>query len=747
MSAIARLNLGALPLAYGALAILGVSFASCTGVGPAWLAMAIVAACLLLGWGVAVKPRAAAIACGGLAVLAGVLFLVERRLVAPLAGQFMAAAADLGRALRVALAGGTLLPTPAATVLLFAAGGVAVCLPIAWALVRRHDALWLFVAGQVALAIEWAFYYDRALTHLFWFDVFALGAIAASAAARRHVARPAGRHERLIVRAAAWAMLATVIVGFLAMFLPNSFAPWRLDRLGKALTEVLPVLERGRGQVGGVHAFTVQAVGSSQSAEEIGGPIGRRTGVALRVRLQGDLPRGDNIYLRGTVLTRYTGRGWRAAEHWTAADVGTPLPTSFAAAVPRGYLYQDIEPAEAWTTTLFASLEPVRVDVRGGRYLFNEEGALAVRAAPPRSYAVTSRVAPVSAEHLRRLVQADSAAAGGGEALERCLQLTPELPERVLALARDVTAAASDDLERAELLEAFVRQFPYVDNVPRTPPGRDLVDYFLFDLRQGYCVHHSTALVVLLRACGIPARWVQGFLCPPPGRPGEVVEVPSDNEHAWAEAFFPGYGWLVFEATPAYATPARDAPAPPPPHHDTPSGGVTPAGPPGGHELPEEPGNGLAPGPRRRASRALPLAAAALGAALAVAGIGRVGWALFDLRRREAVSAAQPRPAVRRCFALAEELLASGGAARAVDLTPLEYARAAAVALPGRQGDALRGLADAYCRARYTAGDLDAGAAERAIGLWRLLRAEARRDWGAWAFWWRRLFRRGRHRR
>ena len=73
------------------------------------------------------------------------------------------------------------------------------------------------------------------------------------------------------------------------------------------------------------------------------------------------------------------------------------------------------------------------------------------------------------------------------------------------------------------------------------------MDYFLFEEKQGYCDYYSSAMVVMLRAVGVPARYVRGYS---QGQKTDgVYHVLKSDGHAWPEAFFPGYGWVEFEPT------------------------------------------------------------------------------------------------------------------------------------------------------------------------------------------------------
>lgn len=93
---------------------------------------------------------------------------------------------------------------------------------------------------------------------------------------------------------------------------------------------------------------------------------------------------------------------------------------------------------------------------------------------------------------------------------------------------------------------------------PGAPPvGRDFVDYFLFENRQGYCVHFASTAVALLRAYGIPARYAEGYIVTNEEirlvQSDGWINIPDSKAHAWAEYYLPGTGWVPLEATPGYA--------------------------------------------------------------------------------------------------------------------------------------------------------------------------------------------------
>lgn len=155
----------------------------------------------------------------------------------------------------------------------------------------------------------------------------------------------------------------------------------------------------------------------------------------------------------------------------------------------------------------------------------------------------------------------------------------------VYALAGQVTQDAQTDFDRAAALCAYLRSaYPYTlaQNVP--PAGRDFVSWFLLDERQGYCTSFATAMAVMARMVGLPARYIEGYAAVPDS--DSVARVTQQQAHAWVEIYFSGFGWLPFDPTPgtndAGGTlpsddPEGDSPTPSPSPTATPTPSPSPA--------------------------------------------------------------------------------------------------------------------------------------------------------------------------
>jgi len=132
---------------------------------------------------------------------------------------------------------------------------------------------------------------------------------------------------------------------------------------------------------------------------------------------------------------------------------------------------------------------------------------------------------------------------------DRYLPLPQKLPARVADEARRVAGDGASPYDTATAVEEYLRTFPYDLTVPAPPAKRDTADYLLFDLKKGYFDYQSTAMAVMLRTLGIPARVAVGFAL----NPDEVVDttytVRKSDAYSWVEVFFPGYGWVSFNPT------------------------------------------------------------------------------------------------------------------------------------------------------------------------------------------------------
>ena len=266
----------------------------------------------------------------------------------------------------------------------------------------------------------------------------------------------------------------------------------------------------------------------------------------FRARL--DQPPPPGWHWRGITYDLYRGSGWARSDEERAviqpadALAWTPIANSFK-----------VEQEVTWTENA-----PPNVAFVIGRPLsFDQPVTVNFRTAVDlafvneiqATYAVVSEVPLATESELRQLDMADVPAA----IMERYTALPETVPQRVHELAADVIAGSDNAYDQARALESFLRQYPYSLEAATLPPaGRDPVDYFLFELKQGYCDYYASSMVVMARSIGLPARFASGFTLQVPDASG-IQTVFQINAHSWAEIYFPGFGWLEFEPTAGFA--------------------------------------------------------------------------------------------------------------------------------------------------------------------------------------------------
>lgn len=132
----------------------------------------------------------------------------------------------------------------------------------------------------------------------------------------------------------------------------------------------------------------------------------------------------------------------------------------------------------------------------------------------------------------------------------RYLQVPGNIEQRVREIAERICGSEGTIYEKARKIEDFLRNnYLYDLDIPPAPPDEDPVIHFLFEEKRGYCEHFASAMVLMCRSLGIPARFVTGYV---PGRYNPLTgyrEIRAKDAHAWVEAYIPKAGWVQFEPT------------------------------------------------------------------------------------------------------------------------------------------------------------------------------------------------------
>ena len=139
--------------------------------------------------------------------------------------------------------------------------------------------------------------------------------------------------------------------------------------------------------------------------------------------------------------------------------------------------------------------------------------------------------------------------------LDRYTRLPDTVPDRVLALAADLTAGRETAYDKAKAIEDYLRTLPYTLDFEPPAFDADGVDHFLFNQKQGYSEYFASSMAVMLRSVGVPTRLAVGYTSGDEVG-SELYAVTDSHSHAWVEVYMPGFSWIPFEPTPGKRLPA-----------------------------------------------------------------------------------------------------------------------------------------------------------------------------------------------
>jgi protein-glutamine gamma-glutamyltransferase len=294
------------------------------------------------------------------------------------------------------------------------------------------------------------------------------------------------------------------------------------------------------------------------------GKIQKNSSVVMRIRVDGDPGSAQDAHWRGIVLTSFDGKRWftpRGDDIVLSPDADGEYLLNEPHLLPgesRPLRYTVLMEPVA-TEAIFLAAEPERLI---GRFGSEQGGPSYMRRRPfllvdntgslfnpfhnfaKLRYQATSDIPSIPIAQLRAAPDEYP-----DELRDTYLQLPP-LDPRIKKLADQITLRSRNPYDKAANIERYLKtQYAYTLDLT----GFNSVDplaYFLFVRRAGNCEYFAAALTVMLRAEGIPARYVTGFLG------GEYNDLAGDyivresDAHAWVEVYFPGYGWITFDPTP-----------------------------------------------------------------------------------------------------------------------------------------------------------------------------------------------------
>ena len=337
----------------------------------------------------------------------------------------------------------------------------------------------------------------------------------------------------------AWVVPAAASSERAEIFFSRFGEPW--ERVKEEWIRLFSTLQSERTQ---------PSYASFGSTLELGGPI-RLGNVPLM-----DVQSPTGRYWRAAVYERYTGQGWIVGDtETTFLDAGEPpgemvphearrvITQTFTLYMPGSTQLYAVGEPEQFSVPIRASL--VRVESPDGR---PQVATLAMASSRYKlkgddKYVVISTIASADEGAMRQ------SGRGFPEWIDRYLALPDDLPQRVRDLAQEITAGYDNIYDKAAALQNYLREYTYNEQIERPPMGVDRVDYFLFETKEGHCNYYASAMAVMARSVGIPARVAAGYTQGDWERDARVFRVRQYHSHAWVEVYLPRFGWVEFEPT------------------------------------------------------------------------------------------------------------------------------------------------------------------------------------------------------
>ncbi len=289
------------------------------------------------------------------------------------------------------------------------------------------------------------------------------------------------------------------------------------------------------------------------------GEIQQSSSVVMHIQIDGNEPGSFDLKWRGVALGNFDGRSWsnNRAQHPLFPQLdGLFVLSRTPGSVQKGSvhpIYYRVLMEPVGMNVFLLAGAPETLEGNYGHLAIDDGGAVfdLDPEHPVNRYRASSNVAQAAASDLRTAGKTYPP-----DVVSNYLDL-PVLDSRIPGLAKEITASADSNYDKARALETYLRtHFGYTLELSRTVPHDPLAN-FLFERKQGHCEYFASSMAVMLRTLGIPSRVVNGF------RTGEFNDLSSQyvvrasNAHSWVEAYFPNHDWVAFDPTPDASIPVR----------------------------------------------------------------------------------------------------------------------------------------------------------------------------------------------
>ena len=360
----------------------------------------------------------------------------------------------------------------------------------------------------------------------------------------------------------AW-ILAAAAAGFGLLLLarPGPLGgrlPWRPGTSAVAVVVMAVVVALGVGAAAGGVGTAGRFPSTGGTGAGRVGEIGLSPFTSLRGELRQSVPtelfRVTGLprpaYLRALTLSSYVpDAGWQVRRPGRGTPLTAELPGSDAPGERASVRVENVGFRDYWLPVYGVPLSVSGPPAERWSYDPLSGTAYSTRPQQEPSWTQEALVAVPTAEALR-------VGDGDVDGVDPAFLSTNGVDPRVAAIAREVTGDAPTGFDRAMALTEWFSGpgSPFTYDLATAPGnGDDALVEFLTTGRRGYCEQFASAMAVMLRTLGVPARVAVGFTGGRPaddGADGGTRAVSTADAHAWVEAWFPAAGWTTFDPTP-----------------------------------------------------------------------------------------------------------------------------------------------------------------------------------------------------
>lgn len=370
------------------------------------------------------------------------------------------------------------------------------------------------------------------------------------------------RHKETSLKATFPFLAVIVLIAFIPALFGGLEAPLLKEKADRLRQEIMDRLFFTEPR----YVFSLSAEGYyPQGQSQLGGPVFPGDHRVM------DVSTSRTTYLRGAVLNEYDGRSWKNTTGgrrylWDLKRWEETRTALFDQDLPGGKLNDGsglMQPRQVTVRMLEDTASTLFVPQRADS--FNAGGDLVLYFNPSSevfatrnlkagdTYTVTGRLFTSDDAGLATLVNA--AASLRDDRWETVVSTYTALPSHLEQPVYDLAASVTDSHEtmydKAFAIQTWLsRNYRYRLDTALQPADLDFVTNFLLNTREGYCTYFASAMTILCRMVGLPARYVEGYVAHPDENGHAIVT--GKNAHAWTEVYFKGFGWVTFDATPGH---------------------------------------------------------------------------------------------------------------------------------------------------------------------------------------------------